>query len=78
MNIKAIHTSDKRRADRIWLMLGGEIADIRCTGEKRYTHSNFDAPLRANGRRHDPPAKLLSRINQLLRTRAANDEVWID
>jgi transposase-like protein len=33
-------------------------------------------PLRTNGRRHDVPGKLLSLINQLLKTPAANDIKW--
>jgi hypothetical protein len=71
-----IHTSDARRADRIWLQLGGRIVSIRGTGEKRYLHSHFYRPLRTNGRRKDVPAKLLSLINQLLRAQAANDDIW--
>lgn len=72
----AVHTSDRRHAERIWRMLGGEIIPVRRTGEMFYTHPNFAAPLRINGRRHDVPAKVLSRINQLLKISAANDENW--
>ena len=73
---KPIHTSDAHRADRMWLLLGGRIEPVRRTGEKRYTHGMFDHPLRTNGRRDDVPAKLLSRINQLMKMQAANDGVW--
>ena len=76
MNPFALHTSDSRRADRVWLLLGGQIFPIRCTGENRYVHGHFPKPLRTDARRNDVPAKLLSRINQLLRTRAANDDIW--
>ena len=76
MIIAPVHTSNKRRADRIWLMLGGTIAPVHRTGELRYLHTLFRAPLTTNGRRNDPPAKLLSRINQILKTRAANDAIW--
>ena len=69
-NDHPIHTSDAHRADRYWLLLGGAIEPIRRTGETRYTHGAFERPLRINGRRNDVPAKLLSRINQLLRLRA--------
>lgn len=72
----AIHTSDRRQAERIWLMLGGEIVPVRRTGELFYAHPSFAAPLRINGRRHDVPAKVLSRINQLLKMNAANDDSW--
>ena len=77
MSADALHTSDSRRADRIWRTLGGTISPVRRTGEKRYAHDHFASPLRINGRREDVPAKLLSRINQLLRSKAANDDVWI-
>ena len=71
-----IHTSNPHRADRIWLLLGGRIEPVRATGEKRYLHEQFAHPLRTNGRRNDVPAKLLSRLNQLLKMRAANDPRW--
>lgn len=73
---RPIHTSDARHADRVWLLLGGRIEPIRRTGEKRYSHERIERPLRTNGRRHDVPAKLLTLINRLLRTSAANDEIW--
>ncbi|BEP60032.1 hypothetical protein GmRootV213_05860 [Variovorax sp. V213] len=76
MNHTPIHTSNAHRADRIWLLLGGRIEPVRGTGEKRYIHEQFVHPLRANGRRNDVPAKLLSRLNQLLKTQAANDPIW--
>lgn len=75
MNV-AIHTSDGRKAKRIWVMLGGEIVPVRRTGEMRYLHPTFPRSVRANDRRSDVPAVLLSRINQLLKTAAANDPVW--
>lgn len=71
-----LHTSDRPRADEAWLLLGGRIEPIRRTGELRYLHEHFERPLRTNGRRADPPAKLLSRINQLRRLMAANDGRW--
>ncbi len=77
MKDRAIHTSDPRQADRYWLLLGGSIEPIRRTGETRYTHGAFERPLRTNGRRNDVPAKLLSRLNQLLKLRAANDDRWL-
>jgi hypothetical protein len=49
---------------------------IRKTGEMRYVHTAFVDTVRSNDRRNDVPAVLLSRINQLLRTKAANDPVW--
>ena len=61
--IHAIHTSDS-------------LEPVRRTGEKRYIHNLFDRPLRTNGRRDDVPAKLLSRINQLMKLQAANDSSW--
>lgn len=73
---RAIHTSDARHADQVWLMLGGRIEPIRRTGENSYTHALIERPLRTNGRRHDVPAKLLTLINRLLRLQAANDKRW--
>lgn len=72
----AIHTSNGRMAKKIWIMLGGEIVPIRRTGEMRYVHPEFANTIRTNGRRSDVPAALLSRINQLLRKKAANDPNW--
>lgn len=62
----------------MWLMLGGRIEPVRRTGEKRYSHSMFRHPLRTNGRSNDVPAKLLTRLNQLLKREAANDPKWLD
>lgn len=71
-----LHTSNRPRADEAWLLLGGRIEPIRRTGELRYLHAHFERPLRTNGKRSDPPAKLLSRINQLQKLKAANDSTW--
>lgn len=76
MSNTAIHTTNPLQADRMWLLLGGRIEPVRRTGEKRYLHEQFSHPLRTNGRRNDVPAKLLSRLNQLLKLRAANDPNW--
>jgi hypothetical protein len=76
VNCAPIHTSNPHQADRIWLLLGGRIEPVRGTGEKRYLHEHFTRPLRTNARRQDVPAKLLSRLNQLLKRRAANDARW--
>ena len=74
MSSRPLHTSDGRQAERLWLLLGGQVVPVRRTGEKFFIHDHFDAPLRLNGRRADVPAKLLSRLNQLIRLKAANDE----
>ena len=71
-----IHTSNGRKAEQIWLLLGGRVVPVRRTGEKFFIHDFFDAALRLNGRRDDVPAKLLSRINQVIKLKAANDEAW--
>jgi len=76
VNHGVIHTTNSLQADRMWLLLGGSIEPIRRTGEKRYRHEQFAHSLRTNARRNDVPAKLLSRLNQLLKTRAANDLRW--
>ena len=73
---RALHTSNSRRAKKIWILLGGEMIHVRRTGELRYVHPAFLDTVRANDRRSDVPAILLSRINQVLRTKAANDPIW--
>ena len=57
----AVHTSDSRLFKRMWRDLGGRIVHIRGTGEAPYTPPHFERPVRANDRRQDVPAKLLSR-----------------
>ncbi len=56
-----IHTSNRRRADKLWLLLGGEILPVRRTGEKFYIHTKFPGPIRTNGRRDDVPVWATSR-----------------
>ncbi|MCV0441276.1 MAG: hypothetical protein K5880_22000 [Hydrogenophaga sp.] len=62
-----IHTSNPRLFNRLWRSLGGRIVPVRRTGEVFYIHERFCRPVRANARRLDVPAKLLSRLNELLR-----------
>lgn len=69
----AIHTSDNRTFKRLWQERGGLIFAIDGTGEVRYVHPAFITGVRANDRRKDVPAKLLSRLNALIRRDAAND-----
>lgn len=76
LSTNAVHTSDARHADHVWLLLGGRIEPIRRTGENSYTHPLIERPLRTNGRRCDVPAKLLTLINRVMKMRAANDSTW--
>ncbi len=69
----AIHTSDSRTFKKLWHEHGGLIFAISGTGEVRYVHSAFVTGVRANDRRKDVPAKLLTRLNALIRREAAND-----
>lgn len=62
-----VHTSNRRLFNRLWLARGGRIVPVRRTGEVFYIHPHFRNPVRANGRRRDVPAKLLSRFNTLVR-----------
>jgi len=71
--MNAIHTSDSRMFKKLWHEHGGFIFPINGTGEVRYVHPTFVNSVRANGRRKDVPAKLLSRLNSLIRQQAAND-----
>lgn len=70
---RIVHTSDIRKADHEWLMLGGRIEHITGTGETRYRHDALAKPLRINGRRNDVPAKLMTLLNQVAKMAAAND-----
>lgn len=72
----AIHTSDIRNFKRLWSRCGGSIRPINRTGEVLYVHAHFAAGIRVNGRRKDVPAKLLSRLNSIIRYEAANDPDW--
>ncbi len=67
---RAVHTSDARLFKRLWLAHGGTIAAVRRTGEGRYAHPKFERTVRANDRRKDVPAVMLSRLNALLRSSA--------
>lgn len=76
MKFAPIHTTNLRAVERVWQINGGVVEPISCTGEIRFVHKLFTHPLRINGRRKDVPAKLLSRVNQLLRAQAANDPTF--
>ena len=73
---QGFHTTDRVKMDRMWLMLGGTIEPVRRTGEMRYRHPQIPSPLTINGRRKHVPAKLLSRVNQVRRQGAVNDELY--
>lgn len=62
-----VHTSNPRLFNRLWRSLGGRIVPIRGTGEVFYVHASIRRPVRANARRKDVQAKLLSLINALQR-----------
>ena len=66
-----IHTTNPRRAKRLWQELGGIIKPVRGTGEVRYQHRAFLDSIRVNDRRSDVPAVLLCRINKLMLARAS-------
>lgn len=72
--VKAVHTSDARHFKRLWLDHGGTIAHLRRTGEARYGHPFFVDSVRANDRRKDVPAALISRLNQVLRQTGSPDD----
>lgn len=73
---KPIHTSDVRRFRDLWLLSGGWVEPVRRTGELQYGHASLVHPIRVNGRRHDVPAVLLSKLNQIHERAAANDPEW--
>ena len=65
--LRAVHSSDARLFKRLWIAHGGTIVAVRRTGEPRYSHPRFERTVRANDRRKDVPAVLLSRLNELRR-----------
>lgn len=69
----AIHTSDSRTFKKLWRQHGGFIFSVGGTGEVRYVHPVFVTGIRVNNRRKDVPAKLLTRLNALIRQAAADD-----
>lgn len=73
---KAIHTSDSRNFKRLWQEHGGVLFAVNRTREVRYLHPAFTSCVRANNRRKDVPAKLLNRLNALIRQEAANDTLF--
>lgn len=68
MSARPISTRDPSKVSRIWMDIGGSVAPVRRTGEIRYTHPLFASPLTVNGRRQDVPAKLISRVNQIIKS----------
>lgn len=64
---KPVHTSNSRHFKILWREYGGSIANVPRTGEVRYVHPIFHKSVRANDRRKDVPAVLLSRLNVLIR-----------
>ena len=66
MNIPHCNHSDMRKLIRDWCDLGGEVNNIRKTGELRFDHPMFAKPVRVNGRRKDIPAKMRSQFNHLM------------
>lgn len=73
--VKPLHLTNARKFKREWRTMGGEIIEIRRTGEVRYVHTLFVDTVRVNDRRKDVPAVMVSRLNQLLRMMAANDDL---
>lgn len=71
----ALHTSNCRRAKKIWILLGGELIPVHRTREMRCVHPALPSTIRANDRRSAVSAVLLTRINHLLQIRAANDPI---
>ena len=69
----AVHTSDNRHFKKLWREHGGFIFNVSGTGEVRYVHPAFVAGVKVNCRRKDVPAKLLSRLNSIIRSEAANE-----
>ena len=57
---------NRRALDRILLRFGGTVADVRRTGEVRYSHPFVEAKPRANKRRKDAPNHLVDFVRAVV------------
>lgn len=58
-----------RDFNRVWRRLGGQIQQIRRTGEIRYQHPSVRSTTRASYRRRHASLKLISVARRLLKSR---------
>lgn len=58
---------NRREIDELFRNLGGEITELRRTGENLYRHPLLPKPVRVNRRRKDAPRSLSQAVHQLLR-----------
>ena len=66
--------SDARIARKVWTKSGGQIEQVRGTGDERWSHPLIPHALTMNCRRKDLPKKATTLINRVRReTEAAND-----
>jgi len=57
---------DLRRARKLWKEHGGNVEDVRRTGEERYSHPTERKSIKVNKRRKDTPRKLLSALRRVM------------
>lgn len=55
-----------RIARRLWIQHGGDVEDVRRTGEERYIHPREHKPITVNKRRKDTPRKLLTALRRIM------------
>jgi hypothetical protein len=66
MSGRDIPTAPNLRETReLWRGLGGNVEDIRRTGEERYSHRSIERPIRVNKRRKDAPRKLVTALRRI-------------
>ena len=54
-----------RRARKLWRGLGGNVEDIRRTGQERYFHQGLQGTIRVDKRRKDAPRKLVTALRRI-------------
>lgn len=59
-----------RDARELWRGFGGDIEDIRRTGEERYVHPSIERPIKVNKRRKDTPRKLVTALRRIVDSRS--------
>lgn len=55
-----------REVRKLWPKFGGIVADIRRTGEERYSHPRIERPIKVNKRRKDTPRKLMTAFRRII------------
>lgn len=55
-----------RNTRKLWRNFGGDVEDVRRTGEERYSHPSIERPIKVNKRRKDTPRKLVAALRRIV------------